>query len=380
MEEQGLRQEASGRAVELDGLRGLAALAVFVSHLVGLVADAGNWAVRPSVYRLLWDGRAAVLLFFVLSGYVLTLPYLGERERGLRVAGFWLRRVTRLYPAYWCALLVALGLRWAVLGHNHLGLLNGWALSIWAEPLPWKVLVRQFLMVAPGVDTNGLDPVIWSLIVEMKASLIFPAIVWVVRRTPQWALGVLLVGGLAFAGQSPQGLATLTLMQGMQFFVLGSYLARYRVSLLGWVRGLGPAGRAVLLAAAVVLYGNAAIFGDRGRLTCALGGVGSALLILLVIELPWMARMATVGPVRLLGTVSYSFYLLHLPILLAVSNLVYVWTHSVVACGVAALAVMLVVSRGVWAVAEIPAQEWGRRWAPRLDAWVDSRLGKGNVA
>ena len=358
------------RSAELDGLRGLAALAVFFSHLVGLVADTGNWAVRPSPWHVLWDGRTAVMLFFVLSGYVLTLPYTGSRARLLEPVSFWVRRITRLYPAYWFALALSLLLRALVLDNNHLAMLNDGAASIWAEPLNAKILLRQFVMVAPGVDSNGLDPVIWSLIVEMKASLLFPAIVWVVRRTPHWALAVVLLAALYFPGANPQGHATITLLGSLQFFLGGSYLARYRGTLRGWIGRRGLWGKVTLALAALLLYGNASFFGDRGRLTCTLAGVGSALTILLFLELRPLARVATVGPSRFLGVVSYSFYLLHLPILLAVADWLYPATHSLLLCGAVALALMLAVSRLVWAQVEIPGQELGRRWAPRLDGWV----------
>jgi len=194
-------------------------LSVFISHFVGLVSAAGNSAVRPGPWHLFWDGRAAEMLFFVLSGYVFTMPYTGGQARQVEPVSFWVRRIMRLYPAYWFALALTLLLRGLVLHDNHLAMLNDWAASIWTEPLNAKILLRQFAMVAPGVDSNGVDPVIWSLIVEMKASLLFSGIVWLVRRSPHWSLAVLLLAALYFPGANPQGLSTIALAGSLQLFV-----------------------------------------------------------------------------------------------------------------------------------------------------------------
>ena len=91
----------------LDGLRGLAAFSVFLSHAQGMIpATALMETLRSSPARILWDGAAAVSLFFVLSGFVLALPFIGPIAKRLDVADFLVRRVFRIYPAY----LVAIGL------------------------------------------------------------------------------------------------------------------------------------------------------------------------------------------------------------------------------------------------------------------------------
>jgi peptidoglycan/LPS O-acetylase OafA/YrhL len=130
----------------------------------------------------------------------------------------------------------------------------------------------------------------------------------------------------------------------------------------------------------VLLYGNASLFGDKGRVTCTLAGVGSGVITLLFLELRPLAAMATVGPSRFLGVVSYSFYPRHLPILLRIANWLYPRVHSLVLCGAVGLAVMLAVSRVVWSVLEIPFQELCRLWAPHLDRWFLGLLRSEGMA
>ena len=91
----------SRRLAHLDALRGLAACSVLVYHI--LMALYGSQMVRE---RLPIDlGQFGVLLFFVISGYVITMSV---EHAGLGV--FWVRRALRLYPAYWCSVALAVGL------------------------------------------------------------------------------------------------------------------------------------------------------------------------------------------------------------------------------------------------------------------------------
>ncbi|MFI5289589.1 MAG: acyltransferase family protein, partial [Polyangia bacterium] len=91
----------------LDGLRGLAALSVFFCHVAAMMPPVWVPAgVTHSPLHVFWDGTAAVNLFFVLSGFVLALPFVGARRKDIPYAGFVIRRIFRIYPVY----LVTVGL------------------------------------------------------------------------------------------------------------------------------------------------------------------------------------------------------------------------------------------------------------------------------
>src|SRR3982751_1870787 len=92
---------SSGRIEALDSIRGLAALAVLLGHILNTVLWPGNanWASYPFI-NIFFDGRPAVTMFFVLSGFVLSRPYLpslNQPARTIHVPTFYLRRFTRIW-------------------------------------------------------------------------------------------------------------------------------------------------------------------------------------------------------------------------------------------------------------------------------------------
>ena len=101
---------ASDRIKPADGVRGLAALAIVVHHVSFATGRTYDGDLVAAVNARLDVG---VAVFFVLSGYLLFEPYarrivdgegLPDRRR------FWRRRITRVFPAYWVALLIQLAL------------------------------------------------------------------------------------------------------------------------------------------------------------------------------------------------------------------------------------------------------------------------------
>lgn len=76
---------------QLDSLRGLAALTVFIGHCAGVKINMGvQNAVYPTPLGVLFNGNAAVVFFFVLSGFVLSLPFVNG-NRPLKLTGFILK-------------------------------------------------------------------------------------------------------------------------------------------------------------------------------------------------------------------------------------------------------------------------------------------------
>src|SRR3954471_9896348 len=105
-------QPRSRRIPELDALRGLAAVAVLLGHWMTVVPawdddtrhQPAKWLLNLFKYtplRLLTAAPEAVLVFFVLSGFVLALPFLEGRAGSYRA--FLVRRAFRIYPAAWAA-------------------------------------------------------------------------------------------------------------------------------------------------------------------------------------------------------------------------------------------------------------------------------------
>lgn len=361
---------SGSRYGQLDGLRGLAALVVFVFH-AAMIAPPDSAAIRVLLHpilRPLWDGPGAVMLFFVLSGFVLTLPFTGGARRANQPIPFVIRRIARLYPAYWAVLLVGFALRAFAFNAHGLSGLSPWAAMHWSKPIAWTSLVSHVFMVFPGLRVDDIDPVIWSLIIEMKVSLLFPILIWLVTRTKQVTnaiLALLLTVTLSIPlhlfNHSSSSWPRAIIM--MPMFLLGSYLAWYRnqaVSALKASRLL----QSMFAATGAALYGAVWIMPasvqSLGRIGCA---CGSGAFILLFMASPRLQRIGTAPVMSFLGKVSYSFYLIHLPILITLTSLLYPRTHSLLVAYGLSLACSLAAAWALYVTVEMPAHTWGKRLA-----------------
>ncbi len=152
----------------LDALRLLAALAVLAFHFTA--RDHTRWGaltgdVFPHLSAVTAYGYAGVHLFFVVSGVVITASAGG---RGL--AAFVASRVSRLYPAYWAAVLLTATLRWAWPGFG--------------DRTPAQVAVN-LTMFQDLFGVPRVDGVYWTLWVEMQFYLLVAVLLlvgWSRRR------------------------------------------------------------------------------------------------------------------------------------------------------------------------------------------------------
>lgn len=150
--------EGRGRFRELDGLRGIAALAVVFHHLIDGY-DLKYPDEPAAAFSLHW-GAYGVQLFFMISGFVILM----SARRAQRPADFVVSRVSRLYPAYWIALTGTLVIAW---GFNVYAAV---ARPSIVEALVNLTMVQRWLMV------ENVDQVYWTLAVEMQFYLIIFAL------------------------------------------------------------------------------------------------------------------------------------------------------------------------------------------------------------
>lgn len=228
------------RLPAMDSLRGIAAASVLLHH--ALECAGARWAP---------GGRWAVMFFFVLSGFVLALPFV--RDPALSWTGFLLRRLIRLWPPVCAAVLISAGLMLAIGGGwPHLG---DW----WSEPVSGSLLSRCLLLSASGCT---LVPPLWSLAIEARLSLVFPVLLWVTLRYPMRTAAAAIAAALcvevaAFRDHGMDGLthvesfvpAFAATLHYAAMFVMGILLARHAEPLARWSAGLGRDGmiRASLL-------------------------------------------------------------------------------------------------------------------------------------
>ena len=168
----------------LDGLRLLAATAVVLTH-TGFAT--GNYSA-DALGGVLARMEIGVPVFFVLSGFLLTRPYVAAGARGVpgpRTAAYLWRRALRILPAYWLVVVAAL----LLLPGN-----DGAATETWVRHL---TLTQLYTL---GWFGDGLNPT-WSLCTELTFYLLLPmaggGLARLVRARPDRPRGALVALGLA---------------------------------------------------------------------------------------------------------------------------------------------------------------------------------------
>lgn len=309
-----------GHFGNLQALRGVACLLVVAYH-VACVEKQYGLGFNP-LKPLLWFGYAGVDLFFVLSGFIIASTSRADLGQVNRLPRFAFRRLWRIYPTYWAALLVAL---------VHYTLTS-------PEPVfgaAWKQEAFDGVLLLPQTPLPRFVPVAWSLSYELMFYLAFAGLFLLPRRAagPMLLLWSGAVIGAAVTGlRTENRFAALALSPYVLEFLLGVLIAWCPVPL----NGRRPAG--ILLAAAVwAVAGSFAFFDpDPGRLAVEVPqrvlvfGVAAALVVFAAAG--WERSGGRLGWRRLeaAGDASYSIYLIHMPALLTMqfATMFIGWRHG----------------------------------------------------
>ncbi len=330
-----MEQRARGAAIPyvgaIDGMRGIAVLAVVLFHLQLTVGS------RPLVPA----GYLGVDVFFCLSGYLITSLLLAERraEGRIDLGRFWLRRARRLLPAMFLVVLavvvvVALDQQTADL----LGSQRGAALATLGYAANWFEVARdasyfEAFVTAPLGHT-------WSLAIEEQFYVVWPVLAALVLRRGRRHLGTIAVVGAvassvwfvvelhragldrAYYGSDTR-LGAILLGAAVAVLVRGrardwSAATRRGVEAAGLLSGLA-------LLATMVIARDSTTFLGRGGL--ALAAVLSTVVLIPVSQ--WrgpLGRTLEAAPLVWLGRLSYSVYLWHVPVIAVLSPQRTGWT------------------------------------------------------
>lgn len=156
----------------LDGIRAVAVVMVLISHIVHQPGVSLGWlhgTIGDTIIRLL--GRFGVVLFFVLSGYLITTLLCNERERSNRVdlRRFWVRRAFRIFPVFYAYLsVIAVITALSILNLNPLAIIFAGTYT----------LNYSFIFSNQPLGTDY--PIVghfWTLSVEEQFYLIFPLVI-----------------------------------------------------------------------------------------------------------------------------------------------------------------------------------------------------------
>ena len=308
----------SKRLAIVDLLRAFAAVSVAWFHFTngsGVVHD--GWLYRSGQYG--WMG---VEMFFVISGFIIPYSLYQSRYRGADFGRFLLKRIARLDPPYFATILLCISLSYLVTLAP--GFRGEWPHYTWGQLAAHIGYANSFLHL------RWVNVVFWSLGIEFQYYLLiglaFPLLVARDRAIRFGFLGLLLLASILIRDESH-------LFHYLPLFVAGILAFQSKAGLIST--------RALLMGLAATLI--------AGPIACV--GVVTALVIRFV-EIP-SSRLTR------LGAISYSLYLLHVPIGGKIMNLGGRFVSS--AAGMAVLSV-LAMSASIAAAAifyrsiELPSQ------------------------
>jgi len=298
------------RLPQIDGLRGLAILGVIWQH--AYAPKAVKLIVASGAAKYPWivgDGWFGVPLFFVLSGFVLAMPFIG-REAGIMhrpvMIKFYRRRAMRLYPLFTIVCVVGMIV---------------FSAPLWSVPFTLSTLH----LFSPSEFLPRANPAFWSLSVEIWFSAAMPLLLFL-----GWRFGY---GRVAFSAL----MVSITIrLIGSQFifpqvnpiwssafacgdtFVFGILIAKLYAS--GWRAPrytilIGAVGLVASMIGWDAMSGNGPTY-MASAFTMAIGTLGLAAIVAACLsDRSTFARMISVWPLRLLGAMCFSVYSWHLIVL-----------------------------------------------------------------
>lgn len=364
---------------QLDALRGLAILAVFTQHLgdrfLPLVRSAIETHVPPAIVpwilTILHHAWWGVDLFFVLSGFSLSLSWL--RSGGVSTRAFFLRRTARILPGYYVALAVTLVFHRSIVGQTQ-----------FVPALLMHLVVQQGYFPLGGIVFIGAT---WSLTTEVSYYLLFPwlqravaspkrhfvalacglvVLVWFVRAMLHDAcLEPGLLSGMLEATQRRW------IVSRLDQFLLGALAARVFVALEHSPRAarLAPLGLGLSVPALIVAFRlEGAYYYEKG------GSFPYVLLSLVTTAIVlsaclcrgrWVSVIAP-RPLAFVGIVSYGVFLYHqlaLGLCDFEGSSAPTWTN-LMRTATLALGLSLLVGYASWVLVEKRAMKWAARPTP----------------
>lgn len=358
---------------ELDSLRGIAAVAVMFFHFHFLWEESPHPQWEEKLFmvpplKFLIGGHAAVILFFLLSGFVLALPQIRGKKQSY--AGYISKRICRIYLPYLVALSLAVAGCWRFHGLQAFGY---WFHLTWYAA-PSRSLVLQHLLFLGDYDSSAYNTAFWSVVQEMRISIVFPFVcAFILRRSNTVGAAI---GGLLFViafVMERFAVAPETVSAGVSYlgiFIFGILAALSRDEMSAWLRQMSRAKVQIFFWGSVFLFfyahGIALVLkvGGKGTdLITAIAGVG--LILYSLTDRRASAALTSRVP-RFLGRISYSLYLLHGTVLFALVYMTYgklpLW-----AIFVPFFVITIGLATAMYKVVEVPSIDLGHAIAERLE-------------
>ena len=354
------RPDTRHRRLEyLDAIRGLAALTVVFNHYVYSFGNPSHFT-RFFPLGVWWDGMAAVSMFFVLSGFVLSLRHFSANrttgEREFDYARFFVARVFRIWIPYLAAVLFCVALYRLRAWQLHTTPAPGsWLTGQWGQPLHFGIVLRDAILMRIETHPTLINPS-WTLSIELVISLLLPVGIIIAERSSIWLVFVSL---LLFK--------SLHVNVFILHFAAGILLAKHSAGLRS------PRSKATLLIVfllSIPLYNIRFIKLDtawRTDTAWIISGAGALGILWVITHSPRCQKALASAPLSHLGRVSYGLYLLHAPVLICLTPRILFWFGRFGWFGnwalglIATLVCSLFLAEGFYRWIEVPSIAAGKR-------------------
>ncbi|MFQ6339866.1 acyltransferase family protein [Bacillus sp. AF62] len=356
---------------ELDSLRGVAALLVVITHLLlvfpriqshtSFQSDKLIFILKYSPIRSVFiGGSEAVNLFFVLSGFVLALQFL--RKTKVEYMPYLVKRTFRIYIPYYVSIATAITLSF-VLPSGHIDTLSNWYNEhSWVTSLDWKGLIGHIFLIG-NFDSDVYNNVIWSLIHEMRISIIFPLIMFFIIRYT-FKINMLIFLPISILGFNLGGYGDT--LGYCIMFVLGALLAKNRESFIRKYNLFSRNKKILCLLLGILLYSlhppGMSANANLHFVVNILNSMGCLIIIISALSNGIFSKFLLNKGLNFIGKISYSLYLFHFIVLAACIKMFYsVMPIAVILTLV--FIISLIVSTISYYFIEIPSIKYGKTLA-----------------
>ena len=285
----------------LDSSRGIAAFIVLMAHTIKTFSP----TFFQSSFSFLWDSEAAVLYFFILSGYVLTESIRTERLTPSSYFNFSAKRICRIYPAFLIVLILSF-LLYPLFNSP----VNGWLQEYW-QKLPTSFdVIKQSILIArfPNEPAGRILPHDWTLSIEILISLALPILAWISKRS-SWLVVVL----------TYVLVKTLPIDSFIFDFAIGVFISTKKDYLISVWKKMNLLGHGFIILFAIILTQISKLLPDYlGQIETFMihsKSWGLGILLISLISSIRVQKFLTNKFLMLQGKISYSFYLVHLIII-----------------------------------------------------------------
>lgn len=216
---------------EIDGLRFLAISSVFVFHLANFISTKDTHTYHSSynlsiLKEVCSRGYFGVQLFFVISGYVLGLPFAQHylaNGKPVNLKNYFLRRITRLEPPYIIVMTVLL--------FACLFIVKKPETSLAIKSFLYSIIYSHNFAFGNGI-LPYINIVAWSLEIEVQFYILAPLLALIFKINNQAVRRTVLIASIAVLTITGEriGFSFTWLINYLEYFLLGLYLSDLKVS------------------------------------------------------------------------------------------------------------------------------------------------------